>query len=149
MAREQAADEVARLRVALSRISRLLERQVTGGMTRTQMGVLGTVAVHGPIGASQLAEREGINPTMLSRILSKLEESGLLRRATADADRRAVLVELTPEGRRLHKRLRAERSSLLAENLRSLGPDQTAEILAAVPALEALVELVSREPVRA
>src|ERR1700733_9716759 len=77
------------LRLALARISRRIDRQVAGeGLTRTQLSVLAAVAVHGPLGLGELAEFEGVNPTMLSRIVARLEQDGLIRRQVDPDDRR-------------------------------------------------------------
>ena len=86
-----ADDEVTRLRVALARIARSVDRAVSGdGLTRTQLSVLGTVARLGPIAAGELADVEGLNPTMLSRLIGKLEVAGLLaqRKATQPTTKR-------------------------------------------------------------
>jgi len=89
-------DEVARLRIAVARTARWLERQSTAGeLSRTQLSVLGTVARLGPLGLGRLAEIEGVNPTMLSRIVAKLDDAGLLHRTPDPAARRAAHVEVT------------------------------------------------------
>ena len=139
MARD--SSEVNRLRIALGRISRMVDRQVTGdGMTRTQLALLGTLARDRSVRMSDLADIEGVNPTMLSRIVGKLEAEGLVRRMAGEPDRRSVVVEITPEGSRLHARLRIQRTSLFAQRLAELPPDDAAQLLAAVPALELLAD---------
>lgn len=136
-----ADDEVARLRIALARIARVVERKAfEDGLTRTQHSVLGTVARLKVVGISELAEIEGLNPTMLSRLVGKLEAAGLVRREPAESDRRAVQVAITPAGRSLHLRLRRVRSQLFAERLAELPDGRAAELLDALPALEALAE---------
>ena len=123
------AEDVARFRIALARISRFLDRQSRGDrLTRTQTSVLASVVRLGPIRLSELADIEGVNPTMLSRIVAKLEDAGLLRRRPDPADGRAVLVEATEVGRTEQRRLRAERTELLTARL------------AALPALESLAD---------
>ena len=141
-------EDITRLRIALARISRFVDRQVSGnGMTRTQLSVLGTTARLGPIRLSELAEIEGVNPTMLSRIVGKLETSGLLRRLADPDDHRAVRVEVTADGRDLHARLRRERTSLLVERIGALPADVVADIEAALPAIELLASgMTSRIP---
>ena len=135
------AEDVARLRVALARIARVLDRQSRGhALTRTQASVLATAARLGPIRISELAEIEGINPTMLSRIVAKLEDQGLLHRQPDPDDRRAALVEPTAEGRALQQRLRDERTRLLAEHLGGLPAEHADGLLAALPAIEALAD---------
>jgi DNA-binding MarR family transcriptional regulator len=144
---EFAAGDVDRLRIALGRISRRVDRQSGEGMTRTQLSVLGTIARLGPIGVSELAEIEGLNPTMLSRVVGKLEATGLVLRANNPDDRRAVQVQTTPAGRSLQLRLRRQRSQLFTERLAELPAEQAGQLLAALPALESLADqLVRREP---
>jgi DNA-binding MarR family transcriptional regulator len=135
------AEDVARLRIALGRISRFLDRQSRGDrLTRTQASVLASVVRLGPIRLSELADIEGVNPTMLSRIVAKLEDAGLLRRRPDPADGRAVLVEATDLGRTEQRRLRAERTELLTARLAALPSAQATELLAALPALESLAD---------
>jgi DNA-binding MarR family transcriptional regulator len=132
---------VTRLRIALARISRLLDRQSRGReLTRTQSSVLATVGRRGPLRLSELAESEGLNPTMLSRIVAKLEQAGLLHRSPDPDDGRAARVELTPEGIELNRRQRAERTQLLTDRLAALPGSRAAELLAALPALESLAD---------
>lgn len=141
------ADEIARLRIALARISRFVDRQVSGdGMTRTQLSVLASTARWGPIGLSNLAELEGVNPTMLSRIVGKLEAAGLLSRLPDPDDHRAVRVEVTPEGRALQDRLRGERTRLFAEHVDTLPPERAEELATALPIIELLAEGMRRRP---
>lgn len=137
-------EDVARLRIALARTARWLDRNsATDGLSRTQLSVLGSTARRGPLGLGELAEIEGINPTMLSRIVSKLDDAGYLQRLTDAADRRAAHVQVTEAGRRLHLRHRAERTALLSERLAGLPAEQRSALLAAVPALEALQQLAA------
>jgi DNA-binding MarR family transcriptional regulator len=139
-----AADDVARLRVALARGARWLERasqaeDPSGGeLSRTQLSVLGTVVRCGPVRLGELAEVEGVNPTMLSRVVAKLDDAGLLTRATDPADRRAATVAATEVGAAQHLRMRAARDRLLAERVAALPAADREHLAAALPALEAL-----------
>ena len=134
-------DDINRLRTALGRISRLIDRQVAGdGLTRTQLSALATIARQRTLGVGELADVEGLNPTMCSRIVGKLETAGLVRRTQGPDDRREVRVEITTAGSRLHDRLRAQRSRLLGERLAQLPDRQQRALLTAVPALEALAD---------
>ena len=144
-------DDVNRLRISLARISRLVDRQVTGdGLTRTQLSILTTMARATSLGISELAEIEGLNPTMLSRMVGKLESAGLLQRSPDADDRRAVVVQITPAGTKLQNRLRRERTRLFSERLRALPPGEADALVRALPALESLAEaLRPSESVRA
>lgn len=132
-------EDVHRIRVALGRISRRVDRDsAVGGLTSTQFLLLSTVARQGPIGVRELAEIEGLNPTMLSRVVGKMEESGLLARECGVADRRVVAVRATDAGRELYERLRARRAEVFAEHLAGIGDAHAADLIHALPALEAL-----------
>ncbi len=147
---EPDAEDVARLRGALARIARALDRQTRGHvLTRTQASVLATAARLGPMRITELAEIEGVNPTMLSRIVAKLEDTGLLHRHPDPDDRRAALVEATAEGRALQRRLRDERTRLLAEHLARLPDGHAADLLVALPAVEALADTLTSADVTA
>jgi DNA-binding MarR family transcriptional regulator len=134
-------EDVARLRIALTRVARRIDRQVSGGgLTRTQLSILAAVSRLGPIGLTELAEFEDVNPTMLSRIVARLTEAELVRRLADPADGRASRIELTPRGRRLHQNLRDQRTKLLAERLDDLPEEVTLALLAAIPVLETLAD---------
>lgn len=143
-----ADDAVNRLRVALGKTVRSLDRRTNqDGITRTQMTVLATIARRESIPLSELAEYEGINPTLLSRTVSKLEELGLVRRVLDENDRRVAHAEIMAAGTKLWEHHRQVRTELLAELLDALPPREVKALLAAVPALEALAE-VARQPPR-
>ncbi|MDH6282527.1 DNA-binding MarR family transcriptional regulator [Rhodococcus sp. LBL1] len=134
-------DEVSRLRVALGRISRQVDRQTSGGeLTKTQFSILTTAVRRGPIRASEMAEIETLNPTMLSRMIGKMEAAGLLQRSAHPDDGRAVVVAATPEGIALHSQLRDKRTRLFAEYLTQLPETKTQDLLDALPALEGLAD---------
>ena len=141
------AELVARLRGVIPRIARQFNETSTGAdLTPTQYSVLALVHVRGPLGLAELTELEGLNPTMLSRIIKVLDERGLIRRLPDPSDMRAARVEVTPAGEQLHDLIREQRTQVLSEWLERL-PAETAELLlAAVPALEALAEAVKSPP---
>jgi DNA-binding MarR family transcriptional regulator len=133
------ADDVTRLRAVIGRLSRQLNASVVDvGFSPSQLSVLGSVCRRGPIGVGELAELEGINPTMLSRIVGKLHDGELIARVAHPDDGRAVVVQATAAGRKLHQRVQALRSKALADRLERVPAGQSAELLAALPALEAL-----------
>jgi DNA-binding MarR family transcriptional regulator len=135
------AENVTRLRRVIGRLARLLNAApVSENLTPTQASVLGIVAHRGPIGMADLAEIEGLNPTMLSRVVAKLVDDGLVNRLPNPADQRAVQLEATDGGREVHARIIASRTATVAQILDALSPDVTEALLGALPALEALAE---------
>jgi DNA-binding MarR family transcriptional regulator len=135
------AELVARLRSVISRLARQLNATSTGeGLTPTQYSVLGLLVARGPLGLTELTELEGLNPSMLSRVVRKLDEEGLLRRRTDPADKRAATVEVTPAGVEVHRRIRAQRTQVLYDCLQRLPSEVGDELLRAVPMLEAVAK---------
>lgn len=138
-AREQ--ERSARLRAVIGRLSRRLRGTSAGaGLTPSQTSILFTVARKGPVGLSELAELESINPTMLSRITAHLTDEGLLERTVDPADRRAARVAATAAGRRMRERIHRERTEALAAHLKELDRGERELLWRALPVLEELAE---------
>jgi len=138
----------ARLRIAVARLSRRLRpTAAAGSLTTTEVDVLVALDRRGPLRLSDLAGFAGLNPTMLSRLIPKLEEAGLMRRLGAEGDRRVCRVEVTAKGRRLLERIRSERNDVLSRLLRELDAAERDAVARAVPVLEQLAErLLEPEP---
>ena len=91
--------------------------------------VLFHVMKHGPLRSSALAEALCSDPSTISRQTTALAESGLLERLPDPADRRAVQLAATEQGRALFEQMRRERDEMFAtvlsdwpdDDVRSLG----------------------------
>ena len=137
-----------RLRAVIGRLSRRLRptaAAVAAGLTPTKISVLLHVARAGRLRLSELSEAEGINPTMMSRIIADLTEAGLVMRISDPGDRRAAFVEATPTGNKLAERIRRERTDALNLALEGLDEHERSQIEAALPALERLAEQLKGE----
>jgi DNA-binding MarR family transcriptional regulator len=134
-------DTVIRLRRVVLKLARQLNAASREeGLTPTQASVLGIATMRGPLSLAELTELEGINPTMLSRVIGKLDEYGLLKRLRDPDDFRAAWVEVTPKGRAVYERITAQRSTVISESVSGLPDGQQAALLAALPALENLAQ---------
>jgi DNA-binding MarR family transcriptional regulator len=136
-------ETAARLRAAIGRLSRRLGPTAAGkaaDLTPTKISVLMDVVRRGPVRVSEVAEAEGINPTMLSRVIAGLVERGLLERTSDEADRRAAWLKATAAGRRLSERIRRERTDAINAALTKLDEEERRHILDALDALEGLAE---------
>jgi DNA-binding MarR family transcriptional regulator len=94
---------------------------------------------------SELAANEGLNPTMVSRIVSHLETAELVTRSSDSADARIVHLAATEKGRALSQEMRIERTNALLFALEQLPKEQRSELIGALPALETLVALMRGE----
>jgi DNA-binding MarR family transcriptional regulator len=139
LAREPSID-VARLRVALARLSRRLRRHEIAGLTPTQLAALATVGNSGPMRLGDLAAAEGIAPSTLTRLVTALEEAGYVRRCADPSDARASMLAITQHGEEVLERIRSESTLVLAASLKLLTPEQRAALAAALPVLEQLAE---------
>jgi DNA-binding MarR family transcriptional regulator len=143
LASELDLDTAARLRTAIGRLSRRLRTTAAArdaGLTPTAISLLLNVVRTGPVRLSELAESEGINPTLLSRAVAGMVQDGLLERLSDEGDRRAAWVKATAAGRKLAQRMRRERTSAVNQALESLTEAERRRIEQALPALEALAE---------
>jgi DNA-binding MarR family transcriptional regulator len=147
-AKSDAAEATAaRLRIAVARLSRRLRpTAAAGSLTTTEIDVLVAAQRRGPIRMSDLAEFTGLNPTMLSRLIPRLEEADLIRRSADEADRRVCRVEATANGDRLLGRVRSERNDALSKRLAELDSGQRAALAVALPVLEELAERLLENP---
>jgi DNA-binding MarR family transcriptional regulator len=135
------ADDVIRFRRVVLALARRLNAASAGeGLTPAQASVLAIVINRGPLGLAELSEIEGLNPTMLSRVVGKLDSFGLVRRQRDPNDFRAARVEITPDGEETWKRISAERTAIISECVACLPAEQETAIAAALPALENLSE---------
>ncbi|GAB3452376.1 MarR family winged helix-turn-helix transcriptional regulator [Actinophytocola sediminis] len=135
------AEAVTRLRRVIGRLARLFNASsASENLTPTQASVLGLVAHRGPMGLAELTEIEGLNPTMLSRIVSKLDGDGLIRRLPDPADQRAVQLQVTAAGKQAHERIIQARTETVIKILDGLPPEVSDALRDALPALEALAE---------
>ncbi len=110
-------------------------------MTLTQLATLGTLKRHGAMTLGELAAHEKVQPPSMTRIVSALEERGLVVREPRSDDRRLVIVRITGEAAALLAEDRRRRDAWLARRMRELTPDEHDALRRAAPVLEKLAEL--------
>ena len=127
-----------RLRPVLLRLSRELRRESEDlGVTSRQVTLLWLIRSRPSLSLRELAAEERISAPALSGHVDRLVKAGLVERVREVDDRRRVGLTLTEEGTRLLRRVRARRTSWLADHLRELEPDD-------VDAIEAAIEPLGR-----
>jgi DNA-binding MarR family transcriptional regulator len=129
------------LRQAVLRLARNLRRETDAlGVTSHQATLLALVDAQPGLSLGQLAHAEGISAPSLSGHVDRLEAAGLLRRVRSEDDRRRVGLELTPGGRAILRRVRARRTTWLADRLAHLTDEDRERIERALPALHKMLE---------
>jgi DNA-binding MarR family transcriptional regulator len=61
----------------------------------------------GALPMGKIGARLQVHPTSVTNTITRLERDGLVRRTASDGDRRTVLAEITPDGRRVVARAAA------------------------------------------
>lgn len=129
------------LRPVLLRLARELRKETEQlGITARQATFLWLVKRSPGLSLAELAAEEGISPPAMSGHVDRLENAGLLARERSSDDRRRVGITLTEDGERLMRRIRARRTTWLADRLRALDEAELQSVEAAIPALMRLVE---------
>lgn len=133
-------EEVARLRMAVLRLARLIRQRATADITPSQLAVLVTVERHGPLTVGDIAAREQVRPPSASRIVAALCEQGLVARQGEAADRRVSRIAITSAGQALVDEHRNQGRTWLAGLVDGLEPDDVVRLRHALPVLEHLLE---------
>jgi DNA-binding MarR family transcriptional regulator len=141
MINDVTADPLAvanRLRPVLLRLARELRRESEDlGVTSRQVTLLWLIRSRPGLSLRELAAEERISAPALSGHVDRLVKAGLVERVREVDDRRRVGLTLTEEGTRLLRRVRARRTSWLADHLRELEPGD-------IDAIEAAIEPLGR-----
>lgn len=113
-------------------------------LSPARMRVLWVVHHSGPSTQQSLAHALDVSPRNITALVDALEAAGYVVRAPHPSDRRALLVDLTPEGRELMTRTVAEHAELSATLLDAVRPDDRAAVERGVEAIaDRLAELVT------
>ncbi|MEU4452270.1 MarR family transcriptional regulator [Nocardioides sp. NPDC023903] len=131
------------LSLALEKVVRLVREVSTAGdVSPTAATVLAGLARTGPQRVTDLAKVAGVSQPAMTQLVNRLTRQGMLARVADDADRRAVLVEVTDAGREVLETRRGQRASVLDAALARVSTEDRAAIAAALPALDRLVDAV-------
>jgi DNA-binding MarR family transcriptional regulator len=120
------------LRISVSRLARRLrvERAAAGlgepDLSETQLAALATLDRHGAMTPGELAEHEKVQPPSMTRVISVLVDSQLVRREPHASDRRQVVLTATDAGHGLVIKARKRREAWLAQRLREPLPKAAA-----------------------
>jgi DNA-binding MarR family transcriptional regulator len=126
-----------RLHSAAIHLLRGVRREdAAAGLPPAQLSALSVVVFGGPLTLGRLAEAEQVRSPTMTRIVTSLEQAGLVTRDPHPGDARAVLIAPTPAGRDLLIAGRRRRVSRLESRLRELPPEDLAALRRAADALE-------------
>lgn len=122
-----------------SALSRLFLTRTSVRISRIEAGVLGALSSRS-YGITELAAQERVTQPAITRLVDRLQERGWVERDTSPADGRVVLVTLTPAGREVLERLRAEYRALLHVEMATLADCDVQTLARAIEILDGLIE---------
>ena len=141
---DRAGDEVERtadrLHSAAIHLLRQLRREDTkSGLSAPRLSALSVVVFGGPVTLGELANAEQVRPPTMTRLVSALEDEGLVTREPDAEDGRLTRIRATAKGRSLLMKGRARRVAALTAGLRALGRQDLDAVERAVTILEGLI----------
>ncbi|HEY1590446.1 MAG TPA: MarR family transcriptional regulator [Solirubrobacteraceae bacterium] len=125
-------------------LTRLLAREVGGGLSITDAGLLRSLEQR-PLRITALADAIGLAQPTTTLLVKRLESEGLVGRGGHDGDRRVVLVSLTGRGAAAVADFRARASVALRGYLDRLPDDELETLAAATHALQDLIDALQRD----
>ncbi|MDT5400031.1 MAG: hypothetical protein QOK33_3262 [Mycobacterium sp.] len=130
----------AELLYTVARINRLATQRINVKLPFAQARLLSAIEDQGTARISDLAELDHCSqPTMTTQV-RKLEDAGLVSRATDPSDARAVLITITPTGVAMLTQIRAARNAVIDPYLDRLGESDRQTLVDAVRVMRNLLE---------
>jgi DNA-binding MarR family transcriptional regulator len=120
-------------------------RRIPREMSLTSASTLSTLVRTGPRRITDLAVIEGVTQPAMTVLVRVLEESGMVERRTDPTDKRVALVAVTEDGASHVRSRRRAGADAFVQLIDKLTDDEVAALIAALPALEHLRELVGQE----
>jgi DNA-binding MarR family transcriptional regulator len=114
--------------LASRRLQASMHTGTASRMTPTKLRALDILA-QGNVRVGELADRIGVDDTTATRLVDRLEGTGLVERAQLPSDRRVTVVELTADGTALVEQVAARRQRFFADVLAVLEPDEQIELV--------------------
>jgi MarR family 2-MHQ and catechol resistance regulon transcriptional repressor len=120
--------------LVLWKAQKSLERHATGnitafGMCRSDFGVLEALLHKGPLPVNVLGAKVLLTSGSITAAVDRLERRGLVERSGDATDRRARIVHLTVEGRKLICKLFAEHEQAMEKATSALPPEERSVLI--------------------
>ena len=134
------SEQAARLRLAIARTARRLRQSAGSELGASSVAALATIERAGPLTPSELADAERIKRPTATKVVSRLEDAGLVSRAPDPSDGRCSLISVTAAGTEMLRELRGRKDAFLAERLENLPDRDVATLRRAAAILERMLE---------
>jgi len=121
-------------------IGTLEEGLLKSSLTLAEARLLYEIATSDRPTASGIAARLRLDPGYVSRLLSRFEQQGLIRRRTSASDARQNMISLTAAGRREFAALDERSTEQVAGMLAPLGEEQQRKLVQAMTSIETILD---------
>jgi len=128
------ADRLHSAAIHLLRRLRVEDKAI--GLTGPRASALSVIVFRGPIAMGALAAAEQVRAPTMTRLVTSLENAGLVRRVSDRADGRVQLVKATAAGKRLLQKGRARRVERLMQGVAQLSVDDQRVLARAADLME-------------
>jgi len=112
------------MRAADSVGTRVKSRGTFAGLSISQFAVLEALFHLGPLRQNQIGAKTLRSPGNLTLVIDNLEKAGLVTRARAADDRRAIVVTLTPKGKKKIGGILPAHLAAIVEQMSVLTPEE-------------------------
>jgi DNA-binding MarR family transcriptional regulator len=124
---------------AIHLLRRLRREDATSGLSAPRLSALSVIVFGGPLTLGELANAEQVRPPTMTRLVSALEDAGLVGREADPEDKRLTRIRATAKGRSLLSQGRARRVAALTEEVRALGSGERADLARALAILDEVI----------
>lgn len=139
------ADEALRSAVAVYELLASFIRLGPRDLSLTSLSALSTLQRGGPRRVTDLAASEGIAQPSVTALVGTLEKAGLVERRSVPSDKRVVIIAITEAGSAYLSARRAAGAESFSQAVGKLSPEDATTLLAAVPVIERLRELIDEQ----
>lgn len=131
-----------RLAVVVAAINRALARRIEDEfqLSSAEWRCLSVLGQHGGLSSNALAERTNLDKVGVSRALARLVDRGLVKRDVDPADRRALILSVSPAGRDVHEEATSLALAWESDLIEALGVSEIRALDRVLDKLERAVE---------
>lgn len=117
-----------------------------GVITLPQLWVLREIAEKGSCPMLAIARNLAMKSSTVTGVMDRLVKLGLVKRYSSQSDRRSVLAEATPKGRRILEQIHAERRRTFIKVYGSLSSRERADYLAIIEKVMDQITAKNKKP---
>lgn len=127
------------LRVAVQLLARRIRAEhIHDELSEPEFAMLMRLDLDGPTTAGELARLDRVSPSLITRLMSRLEAGGYVLRERSDSDARRVLISISDRGRDVLTQTRRHRTAWVEQQLAGLSDEENTILEAATPILRKL-----------